>query len=413
MKIVSMTLIGNESEIIESFIRYNANFIDEMVFVSTCCIDNTLVIIRKLKEEGYPITLIEEPYIIYDQRLLDYKYMRMIAAESDADWFINLDADEFLTGTENPRKILEQLPLDKVYEVKWQNYTMTEKDDTGEHFIPKRVVYGRKKSVANNIIKVILPMKIIRESNIVMDTGHHQVSGEDVLVEALESIRIAHYPVISPAQYLFKLYGNKMKFITWIDRGNGEGHHQNRQIAEIESGKSIYETAGGYGLEDSWEKELVCSPLDLKYCDPKKIEIRYADLAVPDYERNIIRTGQMMALKAYLLEVQTRLDKALKNVLIFGAGLRSIGLFNGLPENLVNILAYIDNDTAKEFTMYNHRLVVKPDWVRFFVYDKIIISYPKYYSEMKTQLLEAGVDETKIVTANYLFELLYAAEDGF
>jgi len=41
MKIVSLTMVGNESEIIESFIRYNSHFIDKMIFVSTCCIDNT------------------------------------------------------------------------------------------------------------------------------------------------------------------------------------------------------------------------------------------------------------------------------------------------------------------------------------------------------------------------------------
>lgn len=413
MKIVSMTLIGNESEIIESFIRYNANFIDEMVFVSTCCIDNTLVIIRKLKEEGYPITLIEEPYIIYNQKLLDYKYMRKIAVESDADWFINLDADEFLTGTDNPRKILEQLPLDKVYKVKWKNYTMTDRDDADEYFIPKRIVYGRKITAGNDETKVILPMKIIREQNIVMETGHHHVSGEGIVVELLESIKLAHYPTTSLEQYLFKLQGNKMKFITWIDRGNGEGYHQNRQVAELEMGKNIYETAGGYGYGNgtSLNKELVYSPLDLDYCGQRTMEMRYADLAMPDYERNIIRTGQLMALKAYLLEVQTRLDKRLKNVLISGTGKASVPLFNGLPENMVNILAYIDNAPEKEFTMYNHRLVIKPDWVRFFVYDKIIISSSQYYKEMKTQLVESGVDEKKIATVNYLFELLYESED--
>lgn len=410
MKIVSMTLIGNESEIIESFIRYNANFIDQMFFISNCCIDNTVVIIRKLKEEGYPITLIEEPDITYEQRLRDYKYMRKIADECDADWFINLDADEFLTGTGNPRKILEHLPLDKVYEVKWKNYVMTEKDDIREYFIPKRVIYGRQNNAANDVTKVILPMKVIKEHNVVMDTGHHHVSGEGIFVEMLESIMIAHYPAISPRQYLFKLNGNKINFITWINRGDDEGIHQNRQIAEIESGKNIYEIASGYGYdsENSIEKELICSPLELKYCDSRTVKMCYADLAVPDYERNIIRMGQMMALKAYILEIQSRLDRRLRNVLIFGAGKRSRSLFNGMPENVVNILAYIDNDTAKEFTMYNHRIVVKPDWVRFFVYDKIIISVENYYSEIKKQLLETGVDENKIANVNYLFELLNA-----
>ena len=30
MKIIALTMVGNENEIIESFIRYNFNFIDRM-----------------------------------------------------------------------------------------------------------------------------------------------------------------------------------------------------------------------------------------------------------------------------------------------------------------------------------------------------------------------------------------------
>lgn len=32
-KIISITMVNNESEIIESFIRYNYNFLDEMVIM--------------------------------------------------------------------------------------------------------------------------------------------------------------------------------------------------------------------------------------------------------------------------------------------------------------------------------------------------------------------------------------------
>jgi len=405
-----MTMVGNESGIIESFIRYNANFIDEMIFVSTCCIDNTLVIIRKLMNEGYPITLIEEPYIIYDQKLLDYRYMKKIAEKSDADWFMNLDADEFLTGSDNPRKILGELPIDRVYEVEWKNYVMTREDNLNESFIPKRLAYFKKQSAKNRTTKVIVPMGMAKD-NIVMSTGHHGVSGENIRMEKLDTIQFAHYPVISYEQYLSKLYGNRIKFITWINRGNGEGCHQNKQIAELESGVDIYKVANGYGLENGIENELNYAPLDLSYCDAEKLKIRYTDLAKVDYIKNIIYTGQLMALKAYLLEVEAKFDKTLKNILIFGVGASSVTLFNGLPENMVNIKAYIDNDAAKEFTMYNHRLVIRPDWIRFFTFDKIIISNTKYYTAMKEQLLELGIDKEKIGTVRYLFELLEAGKE--
>ena len=78
MKIISFTMVGNEQEIIESFIRYNIHFVDKMIFVSSCCVDNTLTIIRKMIGEGLNISLYVEKDISFDQRYLDNKYLKKI-----------------------------------------------------------------------------------------------------------------------------------------------------------------------------------------------------------------------------------------------------------------------------------------------------------------------------------------------
>ena len=51
MRITSFTMVNNESEIIESFIRYNYNFVDEMVIIDNGCTDNTIQIVYHLIEE--------------------------------------------------------------------------------------------------------------------------------------------------------------------------------------------------------------------------------------------------------------------------------------------------------------------------------------------------------------------------
>lgn len=58
MKVVSFTMVNNESEIIESFIRYNYNFVDEMVVIDNGCTDNTVEILHNLIHEGYKITIL-------------------------------------------------------------------------------------------------------------------------------------------------------------------------------------------------------------------------------------------------------------------------------------------------------------------------------------------------------------------
>lgn len=127
MKIVSFTMVNNESEIIESFIRYNYNFIDLMVIIDNGCTDNTINIIYNLINEGYNIIVYDESLEPYNQFELDNKYLNKIIKDFSPDIIIPLDADEFLTGDENPRNILEQLSLNKIYYIYWQWFIITEK----------------------------------------------------------------------------------------------------------------------------------------------------------------------------------------------------------------------------------------------------------------------------------------------
>ncbi len=131
MKIVSFTMVNNESEIIESFVRYNYNFVDEMVIIDNGCTDSTIKIVRKLIAEGFRITVYDESLEAYNQYRLDNKYLNKIIDEINPDLILPLDADEFLTGEGNPRKILENLPLDSIYYVTWRWYVMTKEDDQG------------------------------------------------------------------------------------------------------------------------------------------------------------------------------------------------------------------------------------------------------------------------------------------
>ena len=70
MKIISFTMVNNESEIIESFIRYNYNFVDEMVIIDNGCTDSTIKIIRKLIGEGF-----KKPFLDF-QRFLQFSQNR-------------------------------------------------------------------------------------------------------------------------------------------------------------------------------------------------------------------------------------------------------------------------------------------------------------------------------------------------
>lgn len=134
-------MVNNESEIIESFVRYNYNFVDEMVIIDNGCTDSTIKIIRNLIAEGFKITVYDESLEAYNQYRLDNKYLNKIINEIKPDWILPLDADEFLTGENNPREVIEKLPMDNIYYVTWRWYVMTKNDNEKEAFIPKKMQY--------------------------------------------------------------------------------------------------------------------------------------------------------------------------------------------------------------------------------------------------------------------------------
>ena len=103
MKIVSITSIKNESDIIESFVRYHLNIVDFMIFLNSGSTDDTLNILNSLIDENLPIVVIEgdgyfEPYVKYNYLL------NLAINDYGADIICPLDCDEFIIAKSgNPR----------------------------------------------------------------------------------------------------------------------------------------------------------------------------------------------------------------------------------------------------------------------------------------------------------------------
>ncbi|WML35467.1 chemotaxis protein [Clostridium sp. OS1-26] len=82
------------------------------------------------------------------------------------------------------------------------------------------------------------------------------------------------------------------------------------------------------------------------------------------------------------------------NVLMFGTGKSSIIIENVLNCK-VKILAYVDNNESKWGTKRNNILIVKPEQIKNYDYDYIIIA-SQFNEEIYNQLIDLGVVENKI-----------------
>lgn len=406
MKIVSMTMVGNESLIIESFIRYTCQIVDEMWLISCCSIDRSLSIIRNLIAEGLPIKLFldEEHNISYNQRYVDNKYLKMIAAWEQPDWIIPLDADEFICADINPRDIIGNLDTNYIYEVCWKNYAMTERDPEDEFFIPQKLCYFKSGFEGNKFTKAFVPGKQVFAKKVVLSTGHHHAYGEKLKIKFIDSLSVAHYPCVSEEQYKLKINGNSISYIAWSNRGNGEGAHINTQRARLNQG-DVLSLANNYGIDGNSGYKLVYEPLVTSWCNKNDLMIKYRDMAKVNYEDSIIKIGQLMALKAYINEQKfLSTGRGIPHILIYGAGKAAETVFNGVPEDIAYVIAYVDSNPDKEFAMYQKRLVIGPEWIRFFEFDQIIISSQKYYDEIKDIILNCGISEDKISGVSFLFD---------
>lgn len=412
MKIVSFTMVNNESEIIESFIRYNYNFLDEMYIIDNGCTDNTIKILHNLKNDGYKIVIYDESLEAYDQFRLDNKYLNKIIEESNPDLIIPLDADEFIISDhKDPRREMEKLSLDKIYYVNWQWYVMTEKDDPKETFIPRRLKYCLKRTVWNYsdgtpVTKVILPARYFKEKKLTMSMGHHTVYGDkSIAIEEINNIKLAHYRAISEEQLVYKTCCYTMRDIATMGN-NIETAQRTNQLAKIESGISMHDAA----IEASYAgypKEITENQIDLSFCEPGSLTIKYSELSSESIAERIMRTGQEMAIRSYNLERKIKEYMWLEPIVLWLDGIMKTDVFLPDPSNestfLVakyNVRAYLTMQEEIKFLKCNYRLLVNPEQVKFIPHQFIVVPSTCDVEDVRMKLHDSGFSTDMVISVS-------------
>lgn len=418
-KKVSLTMVKNEAAIIESFIRYNSKFLDCMVIIDNGCTDGTMRIIDNLKDEGYNLIYYNESTVSYEQIIIENKYMFKIIEEMDSDIIIPLDADEFITGDNNPNDILERIPLDRVYYMKWRTYVITKSDSREEKFIPSRIRHYRLDSnerceEGKEVTKVIIPTKLAQTFDIVMNAGHHSVmEKKGLLIEKITELKIAHFPTTSKEQFESDIYCSYTNYITWLTRSENDGKHKNRMYHRIRNTEyDIEDLSPTYGFSDmefkqfNINEDVIYGPINLSHCN--NIEIKYSELSKVNTFDNVLNLAQTLAIRCYNLERDKQSQLGVPKILVYGTGQRAKNLLYGINKNCVDIRAYIDSDARKEYTIFQERLIIFPERIKFFIYDKIVIA-STFYDEIYDVLIKHGISPDKIVDKNWLVRLCVSA----
>ena len=287
MKIFSISRIKNEEDIIESFVRYHLNFIDEMVIIEDYSNDETYNILKKLKDdEKLPIHIYRNSKKPIPQKEVINNAFNIALNDFNADLIVPLDTDEFLVCKDggNPREILEKLPQDKYYHVFWRTYlpSLDEKSFSLER------LESIRDPLMDDRSKIIIPSGLTEKYEVTITPGSHSIENKDIPSEELDELRIAHIPIRNKIQCISKEVIGWLNDISDYYKDPKASWHQNimfRMLVESEgdiSDDDIINYAKEYSSRKSFDVDIAEKkhPFDTSFC--KNMELKYT----PDYSEN-------------------------------------------------------------------------------------------------------------------------------
>jgi SAM-dependent methyltransferase len=207
--VVGISMVKNEDDIIEQFVRHNLQFVDSLVILDNGSVDDTQRILRFMQEEGLPILILDDPISSYIQDQKMTRLLRAVTSSFFPEFVVPLDADEFIACKSRNvfLETLRQIPSGAVGLVPWQTYVVLPSyggrtfEDLPRNFVSRRV------SETPQFFKAMARTDGCHATNIAFSQGNHHATtntGELLPSIHLAGVKLAHYPVRSPNQVAAK-----------------------------------------------------------------------------------------------------------------------------------------------------------------------------------------------------------------
>ena len=214
-KLVAITMVKNEADVIESFVRHTLLLADMLLIVDHQSTDDTPKILASLSAEGLPLKVEMFYDVAHRQSEVMTALMYRAITDEKADIVLPLDADEFLLHDDGDSNLLRQrlrkLDVGQVYNIPWVNYALVSPADGRGDYLLSRPC--RKKRQKDDLPKVIVGREAALARKLYLAQGNHYALPVDsdrqswhIFGEATElsMVHLAHFPYRSSAQKLSK-----------------------------------------------------------------------------------------------------------------------------------------------------------------------------------------------------------------
>jgi hypothetical protein len=201
MRLVAVSVVKNEADIIEAFVRHTRAWTDHHLVFDHDSSDGTREILRALQAEGLPLTLFSDDQLGNLQQARSNHLTRLALDRFAADWICPLDADEFVSGPSRPalEQALQQCGPDQAVTLPLLDYCTTDQDDPTETNPAMRLRYSRPHLSPTR--KIFVPRQLAADPAVLAGKGSHALYRHN---EALpgsplpEGWHLAHLALRSP-----------------------------------------------------------------------------------------------------------------------------------------------------------------------------------------------------------------------
>lgn len=206
MKIVSITMVKNEADIIELFVRGNLMYLSEMYIVDHQSDDKTLNILKSLKAEGLPIKIFKYNSYAYDQGAIFTEVLNKLRNDNSIDYAMFLDADQIIQGPsiEDFKNEISN-PDFVAYGIYEMNYVIKESEVNSTMPIDQKIRY--RVNTLLTFPKIIINLNAFRNVNLSVLEGGHEVLIENnpVYLKNISNLYLAHLNLRSYGQIISKI----------------------------------------------------------------------------------------------------------------------------------------------------------------------------------------------------------------
>jgi len=241
MDFIGLTMVKNEEDIIEQFVRHNLAYFKKIYVFDHSSSDNTVKILNQLCAEGLPIVQVFDHSksfsIGYAQTEIMTSILRLAIQDNGAAVYFPIDADEFMYPNVSADELKRQIDIlapNTALNIPW--LAMAFPDNADERLFsdaPKsfELLERWRDNPPHDNPRDKMAIKVTNPeigNQLTLMQGNHNVLSNGAWVQkdySCDSIRYIHVPVRSPEQAFRKFVCGWLSNVQKFGRNSGFGIH--------------------------------------------------------------------------------------------------------------------------------------------------------------------------------------------